>query len=121
MTIEQIIIKAQEGGYVKGNAYLQKDFIGEWINVETKKVLLLDPLFWQSLGKALNWTSVSICSNCGTGNNDQTSSLIKQCIYCGCEMSGLVRCQEEWRWQWHQLIENLANGKTPQSFFETLQ
>ncbi|HVB33734.1 MAG TPA: hypothetical protein VNJ52_05090 [Patescibacteria group bacterium] len=52
--------------------------------------VFLDPSFWQSLGKALGW-----------GENDTAH-------------------RNEWISRWHDFIDHLAEGKSAESFFETL-
>ena len=76
MTIQQAIEKAIEGGYIPfGGEYgKSKRFLNGWhLNTEEKCIqwgvagqddcdfqlplsdIFLDPLFWQSLGKAMGW------------------------------------------------------------------
>lgn len=57
MTIEQAITKAQEGGF--DPPYWDRAEIGtRQLNWVERQALLLDPSFWQSLGKALGWESL---------------------------------------------------------------
>lgn len=58
--------------------------------------IFLDPLFWKSLGKAMEWE-----------NN----------VYV--EGKG-IRDVKEWKQQWHRFIDHLAEGKDAESFFESL-
>ena len=60
------------------------------------KSVILDPLFWECLGKAKNW-----------GTTEKTGP-------------------KTWYWKanvlekWHRMIDHLAEGGTIESFFETL-
>ena len=54
--------------------------------------IFLDPLFWQSLGKAMGWRQ----------DEDQWGD------------------RAEWVSQWHRFIDHLADGKDAESFFEGL-
>jgi len=74
--MEQIIQKAYEGGLDKA----------EYSNLPS---LLLKPVFWQSLGKAMDWGNEKINFAC---------------------------C--DWKWYWHSFIDHLAFGKSIESFFE---
>lgn len=82
--MEKAISKAIEGGY-KYNApweFGTKDLYDASI--------LLDPLFWQALGKALGWRGA---------DHDKTAG---------------------WFDEWHNLIDYLASGKDADSFFQNL-
>lgn len=57
---------------------------------------LLRPLFWQSLGKAMGWGYTFLRDPCE------------------------VFSQEEWKDKWHDFIDYIAEGGTPESFFDTL-
>jgi hypothetical protein len=57
--------------------------------------MFLDPSFWQSLGKALGWDE----------RIDDGSHYAKP----------------GWLEAWHRFIDHLAEGKTAESFFETLE
>jgi hypothetical protein len=66
----------------------------------------LDPLFWQSLGKALGWKHM--CS--------------EQNKYCAYSVKHDVECiyHKQWLYHWHRFIDHLASGKDINSFFEEL-
>ena len=55
--MENIIKKAIEGGY-GGKGYFNIFSLG--IKRDAEYYMVLDPLFWQSLGKACGWTETSI-------------------------------------------------------------
>lgn len=91
--MKEAINKAIEGGW-------RKDF--QWESVEEmlwlKEKFLLDPLFWQALGKAMGWKP-----------NDPNISHATQ--------SGMERCSI---CLWHRFISHLAEGKDAESFFNEL-
>lgn len=49
MTIQQALQKAKENGYIEGPT--NGEGVDSW-----PEVALIDPLFWQSLGKAMGWS-----------------------------------------------------------------
>ncbi len=97
MTIEQAIKKAIEGGYKRipsdfslgfENGYLINygDCGQVWL-----EAILLDPQFWQCLGKAMGWQMVR-------------------------EWEGRY-----WKKYWHRFIDHLAENKSIDSFFKELK
>lgn len=64
--------------------------------------VLLDPLFWQALGKGLGWKEYATWEEWDSDGKEHT-----------------VR-ELYWRFQWHRLITFLAEGKDINSFFEEL-
>ena|SRR3990167_1280927 len=95
--MKNAITKAIEGGWkvdhwdTNGDWYFPKH---ENLQLNTSKVLL-SPLFWQALGKAMLW------------DKDKTF-----------EEDGLTLIS--WRREWHKLIDHLAEGKDAESFFNKL-
>jgi hypothetical protein len=91
--------------------------------------ILLDPLFWQCLGKALGWGGERVlidekghpkewmfdehCDKCGEIIVDQEE---------GCP----DRCESDnapipsWLYHWHRFIDHLAEGKNAEEFFSNL-
>jgi hypothetical protein len=113
MTIQEAIKKANEQSYssvqIVGRAWIAHDpilaldekFGRTWEEEKTIAIVLLDPTFWQSLGKAQGWRDYcnsDLCRECGTKYSP---------------MSG-------WQAYWHRFIDHLADGKTAKSFFEAL-
>ncbi len=80
--------------------------------IDTKNYydILLDPLFWQALGKAEGWV-VTICWFCG-----------KECEIAFSEDSDCCneKVSDEWEYRWHSFIDHLAAGKDINSFFDNL-
>lgn len=61
---------------------------------------LIDSLFWQALGKAEGW-------------QEKTDKIL------GTEI-GFSPPELTWKYQWHRLIDHLAEGKDAESFFTNL-
>jgi hypothetical protein len=118
MTIEEAINKANEGGYhIYGSdgmdtyyeganseysVWTRKDNESSFI-VLTEKTFL-DPQFWQALGRALGWSEVCDLS-----------------ISCAHRHEECQRCRGYyWMYQWHCFIQALAEGNTPEVFFNHL-
>lgn len=116
MTIQQTIQKAIEGGWKPKQIKFKSKTITETtahaFRMSFGDSFLLDPQFWQCLGKAMGWREF-VCTECGglyelvDGCKNNPS-----CIY--------STAQEEWFYQWHSLIDHLAEGKSIESFFEKL-
>lgn len=138
MTIQQAIEKAIEGGWRPQNLYIppkEKPFAviltdGETIKYQIHKdgepltpidndyyslhKALLDPLFWQSLGKAMGWDTSEnnptwLCPVCA-------KSLDEMIMHLNDKDFGI----ETWRYYWHAFIDHLAEGKDIESFFASL-
>lgn len=90
MTIEEAIEKAEHNGY-KGLSYYECE-----INVNEH--ILLDPSFWQSLGKAMGWKAE------GRRNLEGLKLINKG----------------SWLYFWHRLINHISAGGNYESFFKEL-
>ncbi len=101
--MEQAIKKAIEGGYKApfGKPYKTKHYatqagglnltaISQDLNIPT---VLLDPLFWQCLGKALGWFEAY-----------PEREIVKS----------------QYLIEWHRFIDHVAEGKDVDSFFKEL-
>jgi hypothetical protein len=116
MSIQETIEKAIEAGYLGGKSFAKyKSNSGTIVYEEEDYVMpkptmtvseaLLDPLFWQSLGKAMRW-------------DDDFVKSVAQGIKCGtCRFHGE---KPVWKQCWRNFIDHLAEGRTPESFFESL-
>jgi hypothetical protein len=100
MTLQEVITKAIEGGY-KGN----KEFLLK-LPEYAKSQIWLDPLFWQSLGKAMGW------------NVSEPQVTRSKVGIEGGEFKGYVH--NGYVVHWIDFVEHLAEGKDAESFFETL-
>ena len=80
-------------------------------NIKNVEALLLTPIFWQSLGKALGWPKKG-CIECGfRGRYDDFHGDCGKC---------LGRDYKGWQAQWHRFIDHLAEGKDAESFFASI-
>jgi len=111
MTIQETIEKAIDGGWnPEGHRFTSESYdgiagFGGW---QYRASIFLDPLFWQSLGKAMEWDSKQFHSEdekCSHG------------AHCGGHYRGHGRM---WLEEWHRFIDHLAEGGTPESFFKQL-
>jgi hypothetical protein len=98
MTIEGAIKKAIEGGFrdytILDDWQIRRDYL--------IKVILVDPSFWQSLGKAMAWGKQKTSSFDKEGNEEW------------------YYFTAGWRIEWHRFIDHLADDGTPEAFFEKL-
>lgn len=110
MTIQQAIFKAIDSGFIYevGSALPQKmslemDYKGDGVYVDS---VLLNPLFWQSLGKAMGW-----------GNFEGKMDMHKNPIT---KEETQYFVDKLWKEEWHRFIDHLVEGKEAESFFEKL-
>ena len=89
MTTKQAIEKAIEGGYIH-SSYNLEAVLADGMEFGLIEELVLDPSFWQYLGKAEGWGYVS--------PYQKTS----------------------WETEWHRLIDHLSEGGTIEKYFEKL-
>lgn len=80
-----------------------------------KTTALLDPEFWQALGKSMGWKA----------EQPKITGWTRECLGCNSYVPKgyLHKCQlghYEWLYKWHQFIDHLADGKTIESYFENL-
>lgn len=118
MTIQQAIEKAVEGGYHRGQIGTSPivEINCDFAITETKGErnhyglawVWLDPLFWQSIGKAMGWSKELVCARCG----------LHGCDNCYFENRWVI--QQEWLYQWHRFVDALAEGKSAEDFFKEL-
>lgn len=107
MKLQEAIQKAIEGGFktpwVQNGVFEKDEIYGDIIQVEAGG-FLLDPLFWQSLGKSLGWGDIDHCPVCDEHDHHWNKEI-------GCA---------GWLHHWHRFINHLSEGKTIESYFETL-
>lgn len=87
--MDKVIKLAQESGWKLGNQSFYKDDNGVLFNTSS---VLLDPHFWQALGKAEGWEY----------QHDENTNY------------------KDWRIVWHSFIDHLASGGDADSFFTSL-
>jgi hypothetical protein len=98
--MEKAIIVANKGGY-----YIPPTLKGWKANVEFQKSLL-DPLFWQALGKAEGWKKLR---KAGGMELDKPVSP-KQTMF----------LKPTWQRHMHRLIDHIIEGKDIDDFFNNL-
>jgi len=109
--MEQAIKKAMEGGWGTSNTYLNLKSEMSTVRLPTARemdayqeiatkyihtIALLDPLFWQALGKAEGWEGEMYIEGKG------------------------VRNVKDWLHNWHLFIDHLANSGILDDFFNKL-
>ena len=113
MTIQDTIKKAYGAGYQFPKHYgkilvefkneLEEGFM-ESYNIAMHEIFL-DPDFWKCLGKAMGWDDYHYI-----GYDQKLGAMVAD------ERIGV----DEWQFQWHKLIDHLAEGKSIESYFEEL-
>lgn len=128
--MEQAIKKAIEGGWKEPRTALAYgcDAMEQVWKVEDRDPLftvediylipevLLDPLFWQALGKAEGW-SKRVCRGCGSTEKPIEGDYHLICPKCN---RGGENRIDNWLYHWHSFIDHLAEGKDIDSFFKDL-
>ena len=116
--IQQAIEKSIEGGWKKGEKVIEALEFNEkmfeshpHIATITKSSLelesIINPLFWQSLGKALG--------RCDVNDINPLHKIENKVICVVCK-----RKDEWWRETWHRFIDHLSEDKDPEKFFKEL-
>ena len=95
-------VRVTLGGYVAIQRTRNDGTPGRWSEIGKQDKILLDPLFWQSLGKALGWENESECPLACCGGI--------------CPINIPM-----WQSQWHRFISHLSGGGTIGSFFENIE
>jgi len=118
VTIADALTKATEGGYhINGLDNMATDYAGAtsdgsaWTRTDNASTFMIaveatfmDPHFWQALGQALGWDQTMMTMH--TVENGRPTVV--------------TRTGQHWLAQWHRFIDHLAEGKTPDAFFDTL-
>lgn len=104
--MERAIKKAVEEGYGKDWFSLEQ------YDVSDNSTILLDPLFWQSLGKAEGWgqSGETYCTLCRKYGNELKN----------CKCLGQVYDYKNWRFEMHRFIDHIIEGKSIDDFFNQL-
>ena len=87
---------------------IQKAIQGGWKGKPPKSLInpecLIDPDWWQALGKAMRWGREEI-----------------GCVVCDHRINcAKHNSSKDWLYHWHRLIDHLAEGGSIESFFEKL-
>ena len=119
--MEKATEKAIKAGYLKeGHPEIITQY-GEFKRIETwagdnefsKYEILLDPEFWQALGKAEGWGREFNVSSCGI-LEDGSFDLIYEDDF------SVPKVIPEWKYRWHRFIDHIAEGKSVDNFFKEL-
>ena len=119
MRVQEALDTAVEGGYhIYGSDGMDTYYAGAnseysvWTRKDNKSSFIipteetfLDPHFWQALGRTLGWSEVC--------------ELAMSCKHHGEEEKQRYRGYY-WMFQWLRFIQALADGNTPEAFFERL-
>ncbi len=150
MKIQQTVEKAIEGGWTpEKRGELDNEGFAKLIRARWGNGFLLDPSFWQSLGKALGWEKYC-CKDCGSSKAysyalGESGEYGASCNGCGKELMEegetdqddlyILNNEEELDesgkmykqgnmdtsvYHQHLFVDHLAEGKTIESYFETL-
>lgn len=105
MTIQEAIKKAIEGGWSEQQKALYRLMVVTGDLNLALDCVFTDPSFWRSLGKALEWGShwITVTYSAGLTDDVLCRTFIGHARY----------------WQ-HRFIDHLADGGTPETYFETL-
>ncbi len=113
--METAIKKAIQGGYElrKENSFFADIKDLSKISVRNH-IILLDPLFWQALGKAEGWdldvnNPTWLCPVCANSLDEMICQIDEKSI-------GI----ETWRYNWHLFLDHIAEGKSIAEFFNSL-
>jgi len=118
MTIQDAVTKATEGGYHMHAADgMDTDYVGAnseysvWTRKDNASSFIvpvaetfLDPHFWLALGRGLGWEQVVRTVHAVENGRPAV----------------VTRAGQPWLSHWHHFIDHLAEGKTPEAFFDTL-
>jgi hypothetical protein len=94
-SLETCIREAVENGGYPGSGYFSYKSLGA--KQQAENYMLLDPLFWQSLGRARGWHKEPFAMN-----------------------GAWLMADSEWKLNWFRFIDHLAEGKDAESFFAAL-
>lgn len=124
MTIVEAIKKAMDGGYRTKSEWRKEN---PFLLAHTEKILL-DPNFWKCLFGETKITKGKqrACSKCGYHCYDfeNLKEFYLYCPKCGGEIKDKeIELRETGYWlrRWHSFIDHLAEGKTPEDYFNTLK
>ncbi len=99
MIPKHIIVKAIEGGWKSPTHYYWRDYQGG---------VVIDPLFWQALGKAKGWNVEHITKDGDTAKNHRGYRICSK--FCG----------KEWLYHSTQFFDLLMTGGDIEKFWEDL-
>lgn len=119
--MKEAIKKAIEGGYKVNGLVLEKGELFAFGRPDQQKIeqyCLLDPLFWQCLGKHEGWNERKVTMNL---SEMEISSVGREKFTRPKQSPSYIRkTPNRWKNEWHRFIDHLAEGKDIDSFFESL-
>jgi len=80
--------------------------------IKNPEQVFLDPLFWQSLGKAMGWSDGGEYCRGSRVCKKGVTELHKPCVW--------EVVEPRWKGEWHRFIDHLAEGKTAEDYFKNL-
>lgn len=117
MTIQQAIQKAIKAGWkppMNATQFAYHTSPGH-MQLISDYHELLDPLFWQSLGKSMGWETEKI--NLHLEAVLLSHELLSDDTRGNIETSRIIPV---WLYHWHRFIDHLASNGTIESFFEAI-
>lgn len=121
MEIKQAIEKAIEGGWKSNVKWKINGERDRWwvtggegsaaVMIYLEKILL-DPLFWQALGKTEGWEEERTYCIRGCGCIKGVKERHKPCVW------GTVEAQ--WKHEMHRMVSAIIEGKTIEEFIKSL-
>jgi len=129
--MKEAIEKAIEGGWNKDWYFshfngdevafgdVNKDSENNPCYYKDKNAILLDPLFWQSLGKALGWGRLH-CDSCGEFAKPVREKESDPEYWRDCCSKKKLDYGKSFVAHWHRFIDHIAQGGDCESFFKEL-
>ena len=102
MTISTAIKIAIKNGYKDRTFNLETIIQDDMLDSDIINRVLLDRDFWIALGKGMRWEY---------GDFQPLKNMHQMNVWEG----------EQWLYEWHHFIDDLAEGGTPEKFFESLE
>lgn len=103
--------------------FIIKGLLGDFEWKYTWQEFTSDPLFWQSLGKVMGWEK---CDRCGFPREEHLGGKMILCV-APKGVEGITTTADlktfrrrNWYDQWHKFIDSLAEGKTAEDYFKSL-
>jgi hypothetical protein len=118
MKFEKVLKKAIKSGY---DFEAKCDYMAG--GSAARALILIDPEFWQAVGKSFKWTDnkIRMCVGCGVALRWNENPTIdgKHSGKNGCG-SDIVEYEGQWLIEMHRLLDYLAEGRTVEEFFKNL-
>lgn len=137
MTIEEIIQKAIEGGWnpteekdytintkpdgVWTAHFYDKDYPEEGTNQYEIQYMVLDPKFWEAVGKVEGWKEM-VCEvgNSGGYESDDYYTEWREASENECDDEDVLETRKGWEHKMHDMIDALCSGQSIEDFIKSL-